>query len=261
MPRLLPVPLLIAGLVCLPLAACGGDDTSPQAAAPSQSTGTPPAATTAPDGTATTPSDAPDRQGDAAGDAPRAAEGDDTGAATDAAPSNRKDGPDAGAGTRTGDEPQSSSDDRPTKPSDRRESGPGDDATTNGAAMPQRLQDHAKGGAPASKDEADDIRAAINGFQEAIAEKDAAKACSHTTGMPMTSDAGKPTLSCEMLAQGGSPPPTEENRRTVASAKITVKGDKASVELGAGVPMPFRKVDGTWRIDYGTLLDADGGSR
>lgn len=249
-------PLLIAGAACLPLAACGGDDE--------------PAASATPPGVPTTTTAAP---GDLNADAAPAA-------TTDAPAKAGKKEPPAGApaaddASAAGGAPAkpAGSEERPGRPKDRasrsgsqsgtqesakRSSQATEDKGRRSAApkVPKALEDYAKGGAPATPDEAASVRKTMLEFQDALVAADARKACSYTLGLPATSDPSKPTPSCESLIEGSQmAPPTDDDREMIRAAKITVNGDRASIEIGgSGVPMPFRNVDGRWRIDYGTLL-------
>ncbi|MFA4927569.1 MAG: hypothetical protein WC558_03575 [Patulibacter sp.] len=248
------LPLLIVGAACVPLAACGGDD-EPNASAtqPGVATGTTPAAPA--DGTTTPTTEAPSAGDDAKqdGSTPDAPAADGT----------KADG--AGADD-SATKPKSQKSDSGAKPSSK---GSGSSDSSSGGSkakkpaapeVPKVLKDYAKGGAPATADEAESVRASMLGFQEALVAQDAGKACDYTLGLPAKSDPSKPAPSCETLIEGSKmAPPTDQDREMIQKAKIVVNGDRASIELGgSGVPMPFRNVDGRWRIDYGTLLGLGG---
>lgn len=261
--RILPL-LIVGAAACLPLAACGSDDPE-TAATPSTlpTTTTAPAPDgSAPDRSASEQAAAPgngDRGGDrapAAGDEPAARSADGDAAAT----SQRERSGRAADGARTTKGGGSSS--RGSSSTSKRKDGArsGSDGTPPAPEVPRALEEYAAGGAPATPDQAAEVRASMLAFQEALAAQDAAKACSYTLGLPAKSDPSKPTPSCETLIQGSKmAPPTDQDREMIRSAKITIDGDRAAIEMGtAGLPMPFRKVDGRWRIDYGTLLGLDG---
>ncbi|MBF6619526.1 MAG: hypothetical protein ITG02_04785 [Patulibacter sp.] len=110
----------------------------------------------------------------------------------------------------------------------------------------------AAGGSGAS-DEATKVRQALITVQEAFAAKDGKKACAHMVGIPKKTDPKRPGLSCESLSQGPKSTLSEENRKIAANAKVTIDGNKATAELGPGVPLELRKVDGRWRVDYSNL--------
>lgn len=117
------------------------------------------------------------------------------------------------------------------------------------------LKDYAKGGKPASAEEAATIRSTMLAFGEAVGKRDVKQVCAMTTGLSEKPDPRAPGLSCESLVQnsGSTNGPSKKEKALIRKAKITVKGDRASIELAAGVPLPFRKIDGRWRVDYGTL--------
>lgn len=250
------IPLLIAGTACLPLAACGGDEEPTASATP----------TTAPAETPlTAPSDAPGDSAPADTNAQPPAGSDPEGPTSSTSPGRGTESGEAGDAAATPDTGRAS-DTTPSTPS-----ADGSDAPSESAPkakdkqpaapkVPKALEDYAKGGAPATTDEAKAVRDTMTGFQDALVAQDAAKACSYTLGLPAKADPSKPAPSCEALVEGSKmAPPTDKDRETIRTAKITVNGDRASIELdGSGVPMPFRKVDGRWRIDYGTLLGTSG---
>jgi hypothetical protein len=201
MPSLRLHPLLVAGVACVALAACGDDEpASTQAGVPAQTTAAPPTAT-APQAPATTSPDAPASAEAAAGD-------DDDGA----------------------------------KASSRDSAG-------------------RTGGDSVSSGEADEVRRALITVQEAFAAKDGKKACAYMVGIPKKTDPKQPGLSCESLSQGPRTTLSEENRRIAATAKVTIDGNKATAELGPGVPMQLRKIDGRWRVDYSNITGGGAGSR
>ena len=246
MPHNRLLPLLIVGAACLPLAACGGGDDEPAASAtqpgvPAETTPAAPADTTAeaaPGETAATPApaDAPDAK--SAEPAAPKGKGDDASSS-----SARSKGEQSGASS------SSTSSSKPSTGAAKGKQSPAPD-------VPKVLKDYAKGGAPATEDQASAVRKTMLEFQDALVAQDAGKACSYTHGLPAKSDPSSPTPSCEALIEGSKmAPPTDKDREMINTAKIVVNGDRASIEMGgSGVPMPFRNVDGRWRIDYGTLL-------
>lgn len=261
MPRHHLLPLLVAGTICLPLAACGSDD-EPTASATPQ---------TAPAETApAAPSDA-DANGTPADTTEQApADADPNGSTSSTPPDGASDDKDAtGATTTRGADSTPDTEPKSTPKSAKDPESPSGSASSSkdkqpaAPKVPKALEDYAKGGAPATADEAKSVRDTMLGFQEALTAQDADKACSYTLGLPAKADPSKPTPSCEALIEGSkASPPTDQDREMIRTAKITVSGDRASIELGgSGVPMPFRNVDGRWRIDYGTLLGTAGAAK
>lgn len=262
MPHHRLLPLLIVGAACLPLAACGSDDepaaTEIPSNAPAQTTATAPGDTTA-DAPSADPTETPEADDDAQAKAPTesgAGAGEsspeDGAAAADPADPN-----DAGKGSSSTKDSPSSKKPSGSSGTSRRapKSKPAEEAK-----VPKVLDDYAKGGAPATADQAQAVRDTMLGFQDALVAQDAGKACSYTLGLPAKSDPSKPSPSCETLIEGSKmAPPTDQDKEMIRTAKITVNGDRASIEMGdSGMPMPFRNVDGRWRIDYGTLLGTGG---
>lgn len=134
-------------------------------------------------------------------------------------------------------------------------------ATSSQPAPPSPLDDYVDGGAPATEQEAADIRRTLTGFQQAVGRQDVLTVCNLTVGLPVKSSRKSP-MSCESLtADGLAEPPNEENLRLIASSKVLVGNDRATAELVPGFKMPLRKVDDRWRIDYAAINGASGSSR
>lgn len=238
MPTLRLYTLLVAGAACLTLTACGGDDDSPpQAVAPSQTE----AATTAETAPAQTPTttapDAPTGDKDSTGDAGDPSDTADSGAAS---PAETPTSPPAADGN---DGPSGN---QPSRPS-----------TSKGSGASS-----SKKGSSGSAAETAKIHAALVGLQEAFAARDGKKACSYLIGVPEKADPMRQGgMSCESLSQGARTTLSEENRKIAATAKVTINGRDATAELGPGVPLQLRKVDGRWRVDYTELARPAAGSR
>lgn len=228
MPPLRFHPLLVAGAACLALAACGSDDDPPQANAPAQTAPTQTAPTQAP--TTTAPDADPNRSTDPA----ETATGSDT-------PSD--------AATPSTDGASDSSSNRSSRPSGGKDAADSNDK--RGGAS--------DGDAGSAATEAVKIRESLVALQEAFAVKDGAKACSYMIGVPQKSDPKNPGMSCESLSQGPKGTLSEQNRTVAATAKVKINGDEATAELGPGVPMKLRKIDGRWRVDYSQMLGAPAG--
>jgi nicotinate-nucleotide--dimethylbenzimidazole phosphoribosyltransferase len=230
MPSFRLYPLLVAGVAGLTLAACGGDDDPPaQAGVPAQTESAPaqtaPAqtpTTTAPD--AATPDDA--TNGDSGATPPADAGGD----SPDTASRPENDG-DAGA-----------QDSPPAEPADKSSGGKGSGSSSRSDS------DSGSGGSEQAK-----VRASLIALQEAFAAKNGKKACSYMIGVPQKTDPKQPGISCEALSQGPKAELSEENRKAAAAAKVTINGNQATAELGPGMPMTLRKVDGRWRVDYSQM--------
>ncbi len=259
MPHHRLLPLLIVGAACFPLAACGDDEPAstatdanvPAETTPAEAGGASASADTSAT-TATPPAD--DDTGAPDADAPA----DDAPSGADDAAPKRGDGSSSSSGSSASkSSPAGGSKQGSSKPSS---GGGAKGKQPEAPQIPKVLEEYAKGGAPATADEAASVRKTMLEFQAALAAEDAGKACSYTLGLPAKSDPSKPSLSCESLIEGSrQAPPTDEDRAMINAAKITVNGDRASIEMGeAGMPMPFRHVDGRWRIDYGTLLGMGG---
>lgn len=250
------LPLLIVGAACLPLAACGSDD-EPAASATQPGV---PAETTpaAPGDTAANEAPADTAKGSSAEDSAA-----DPNSSTTDGPA--ADGAKAGDGASSAaTKPKSDDAGSSAKSTSKSSSGSSDSSSKAkkpaAPEVPKVLENYAKGGAPATADEAASVRKSMLEFQDALVAQDAGKACSYTLGLPAKADPSKPSPSCETLIEGSKmAPPTDQDRAMIQAAKITVNGDRASIEMGeSGVPMPFRNVDGRWRIDYGTLLGLGG---
>lgn len=221
-------PLLVAGAACLALAACGSDEDPPQANAPAQTA--PPTQTTP---TQTTPKPTTTATDDAAaGDSrsgDRADVPDDSGAPSDAT-------------TTPTDGTSGSSTDRSSRPSGKDSAGSGEKRTDGDTAS--------------AATETVKIRESLVALQEAFAVKDGAKACSYMIGIPQKADPKNPGMSCESLSQGPKGTLSEQNRTIAATAKVKVNGNEATAELGPGMPLKLRKVDGRWRVDYSQITGA-----
>ncbi len=264
MPSIRVHPLILAGAACLTLAACGSDDDPPAQADLPTTTEAAPAQTaptaTAPDAAADGADEAADAggSGDSNADAPRAA--------ADAAAA---DGDTSGGAT---GEPGASAKGSSARPSERegtsKDQGTGSPASPDGKAAGSAPS--AGGGDPdatakddagASASETQKVRDALVALQEAFAAKDGAKACSYMIGIPEKSDPKSPGMSCESLSRGPKTTLSAENRKIAATAKVTVSGSTATAELGPGVPLSLRKIDGRWRVDYSQMVGGGRGSR
>lgn len=243
MPSFRLYPLLVAGAAGLTLAACGGDDDPPaQAVVPAQTESAP--AQTAPAQTPTTA--APDST------TPDPAADGDSGAATDAPPPADPGGatPDPASPPADGDPGAQDSDSRSTEAAGKGRGDKGPDSSSRSDS------DGGSGGSEQAK-----VRASLIALQEAFAAKNGKKACSYMIGVPEKTDPKNPGISCEALSQGPKAELSEENRKAAAAAKVTVNGSRATAELGPGMPMTLRKVDGRWRVDYSNMGGAASGSR
>lgn len=132
------------------------------------------------------------------------------------------------------------------------------DGGADGASGSTTSKPSDDGKAAASGSETEAIRGSLVALQEAFAAKDGQKACSLMIGVPKKGTNG---LSCESLSQGPKEPLAEENRKIAATAKVTVDGNEATADLGAGVKFTLRKIDGRWRVDYSQMVGGAGGSR
>lgn len=238
-------PLLVAGAACLALAACGSDEDPPQANAPAAQNTSAAPTQTAPTQTAPAQTTATDA---AAPDSDRQSTRDE--AADDAQPT--------APNSRADSKGNADGDSADTKP----KATPSDKAPKQGKqSQASPLEDYAAGGSPATDRETADVRATLLGFQEALGRRDPVAICVLTVGLPEKSGPTTP-MSCTSLTQGpGAQPPSDENRRMIASSAVTVSGNKATADLAAGFKMPLRKIDGRWRIDYATINSLSGGSR
>ncbi|EHN10767.1 hypothetical protein PAI11_23730 [Patulibacter medicamentivorans] len=128
--------------------------------------------------------------------------------------------------------------------------------TTSTPSTP--LQDYTKGGSPADDKTADEVRAAMREFLTAVSKGDAKLLCSRIIGFDeVAKKLGQKDVSCESLLKNsanGAVPPSKQVLAGIDKAKVTIKGDRAT--LGGNVGPPMRKVDGVWKIDYGALVPA-----
>lgn len=214
MSRSRSIPLLLAATACLAVAGCGSDDKPATTSASAPTTAVQPA-TTAPATTATTP--------------------------TTTAPTP----PTTNATTAT--TPTTTEDGGSTK------------ADSGKTASPlNKLKELTKGGQPASEAETAAVRSAMRAFGEAIASRDAKEICRRTVGIDaLLSQSGQKKATCESMfeaSSNASSAPSKQELAGIASGKVTIKGDRATLNTPQG-PMPMRKVDDTWKVDYGAFAE------
>jgi len=101
------------------------------------------------------------------------------------------------------------------------------------------------------------VRRALRTFTAALVERDVRTACRHVVGLErLAASVGRDGVDCETLLgnnANASNPPSARTLKAIAGAAVTVRGDRASVDLPDGAP-PLRRVDGAWKIDYAALL-------
>ncbi|MGX6449965.1 hypothetical protein ACVU7I_18165, partial [Patulibacter sp. S7RM1-6] len=50
--------------------------------------------------------------------------------------------------------------------------------------------------------------------------------------------------------------PTTADLAALRTGRVTIAGDEATVAVGAAAPLPLRRVDGAWKVDYGAFAAA-----
>jgi hypothetical protein len=127
-------------------------------------------------------------------------------------------------------------------------------ATPAPAPRPTPLSDYAAGGRPASADQARAVRGAFRAFASAIADRDAQGICSRTVGFEELLRAqGGGTGSCEELFKNvgnGAAGPSKRDLALIGDADVLIADDHATLSLGGQTPVPMRRVDGAWKVDY-----------
>jgi hypothetical protein len=105
----------------------------------------------------------------------------------------------------------------------------------------------------ASKTDAAAVRAGFRAFADAFVARDAKAACSHAVGFEDLLRARGQSGTCEELlpAIGNtSAGPSPRDVALIDDADVEVAGDVATLSVGSESPVPMRRVDGTWKLDY-----------
>lgn len=129
-----------------------------------------------------------------------------------------------------------------------------------------KLKDYTKGGQPASEADTTAVRTAMREFSDAVASRNAKQICNRTIGLDeLMAKAGQKGATCESMFKNSgntAAAPSKKDMEAIAKGKVTIKGDRASLEISDGTPLPMRRVDGVWKVDYAAFasLAAGGGS-
>ncbi|WP_320672470.1 hypothetical protein [Patulibacter defluvii] len=130
--------------------------------------------------------------------------------------------------------------------------------TTAQPAPDNPLANYTKGGKPADDQTANEVRTAMRDFLTAVSKGDGAKICSRIIGFDeVAKKLRQKDVTCESLMKNNvnaAAAPSKQALAAIGKAKVTVKGDRAT--LGGNIGPPLRKVDGVWKIDYGALIPA-----
>ncbi len=114
-----------------------------------------------------------------------------------------------------------------------------------------------EGGRHADAATAREVRAVLRRFAVAVGERDVATVCATVVGVErLAARVGREGVDCEtLMANSGnsSSPPPASLLRALRGARVSVRGDRAVVTTAAGAP-PLRRVGGTWKVDYGALV-------
>jgi hypothetical protein len=112
---------------------------------------------------------------------------------------------------------------------------------------------YAEGGRAASTSEAAPVTGAFRAFAAAVVDRDARAACARVTGFEELLRARGQAGTCEQLlpdignvAAGPSPRDLE----LIGDADVVIAGDRATISVGSESPVPMRRVDGAWKLDY-----------
>ncbi|WP_026912938.1 hypothetical protein [Patulibacter minatonensis] len=101
--------------------------------------------------------------------------------------------------------------------------------------------------------EAAPVRAGFKAFADAFVERDAAAACSHAVGFEELLRARGQSGTCEALLPGlgnTSAGPSPRDVALIEDADVEIGGDRATISVGGESPVPMRRVDGSWKLDY-----------
>lgn len=150
----------------------------------------------------------------------------------------------------------------PTKTSDDTITTGGDDADAPNPLA--KLKDYTKGGQPASESDTAAVRTAMREFGDAIASRNAKAICNRTIGLDeLMAKSGQKGTTCEKMFKNSgntAAAPSKKDVQAISAGKVTIKGDRASLEISGGTSLPMRKVDGVWKVDYGAFASLAAGS-
>ncbi|WP_210492065.1 hypothetical protein [Patulibacter sp. SYSU D01012] len=120
-----------------------------------------------------------------------------------------------------------------------------------------RLGRYAAGGRPATGARAGAVVAAARTYAIALRDHDDEAACAVAVGVDALLRAGGgPAGDCAGLLRhlaNASQGPTTADVAALRRARVVIAGDQATLTVDAHAPLPLRRVDGRWRIDYGAF--------
>lgn len=151
----------------------------------------------------------------------------------------------------------------PTTTSDDSATAKGDSKTTPNPLS--KLKEYTKGGQPASEADTAAVRKSMREFSDAVASRDAKAICSRTIGLEeLMAKSGQKGATCEKMFKNSgntAAAPSKKDVQAIDTGKVTIKGDRASLEITGGTALPMRRVDGVWKVDYGAFASLAAGQQ